>query len=846
MPSVGRVRSVMSPRGHLGQVDRLGLASALVQVGTRTATRTLPRRAAALGLEMAKIAVGKSSVSPDGKDWRFKNRAWQQNPAFHRLGQAYLAWSRTTMDLVGDADLDWRTEERAKLAASLLTSTLAPTNVLPLNPDAIERAYETGGRSVVSGLGNMIRDVRTNRGMPRSVDPDAFVVGRDLGITPGAVVFRNEVCELIQYAPMTETVRTTPVVLVPPQINKYYFMDMAPGRSLVEYVVKQGYQMFVISWRNPTSEHRQWNLDAYVEAVRDALRATCEITGSPEVNTLSLCSGGITTAALLGHLAATGERLIHCATFAVTLLDFSVPSLIGLFGSEKIVRNALRASERTGVVGGPESRTLFAMLRPNDLIFNYWVANNLLGDAHRPSTSWPGTPTPPASPPPCMPTSSTCSSTIRWPSGTFSVFGEPIDLGRVTCDTFVVGARNDHLTDWKACYATTQLLGGDSQFALSSSGHIQSLVNPPGNPKMTVATGPERGPDPEAWLASCQPVTGSWWESWAAWASTRSGPCRPVSHRLGSPCHPAGEPAPGQLRARLMIEPVPAVVAGRQGSRPMMDLPLNAWLLFDNAPTHAPHAELVSRTPTGVIERQTYADFGRRAQQLMHALDGLGLERGDRVATLAWNSARHLEAYFGVPCSGRVLHTLNVRLSPEDLAYMISDAGDRAVLVDADLLPLLEEALTFIAPIDHVIVLGRRGARRLDSGRHRLRGSHRRPAGPLPAARHRRVGADGNLLHVGDHRAPEGSRVLPPLHVPPRVGGDVARRHVDRTRRLRPAPGPDVPCQRLGDALRGHGGRGQAGLFRRCSRSSLLHRPPGGGAGHRGRRRAHGLAGHRR
>jgi polyhydroxyalkanoate synthase len=508
-------------------------------------TRSLPRRATSLSFEMAKIAVGKSSVSPDGKDWRFKNKAWQQNPAFHRLGQAYLAWSRTTMDLVGDADLDWRTEERAKLAASLLTSALAPTNVLPLNPDAIERAYETGGRSVVRGLGNMVQDVRTNRGMPRSVDPDAFVVGRDLGVTPGAVVFRNEICELIQYSPMTDTVRTTPVVLVPPQINKYYFMDMAPGRSLVEYVVQQGFQMFVISWRNPTKEHRQWNLDAYVEAVRDALRATCEITGSPEVNTLSLCSGGITTAALLGHLAATGERLIHCATFAVTLLDFSVPSLIGLFGSEEIVRNAVRASGRTGVVGGPESRTLFAMLRPNDLIFNYWVANNLLGDR-----------------PPAFDVLAWNSDSTRLTgalhadfldmflnnslaAGTFPVFGEPIDLSRVTCDTFVVGARNDHLTDWKACYATTQLLGGDSQFALSSSGHIQSLVNPPGNPKMTVATGPECGPDPEAWLASCQPVTGSWWESWAAWASTRSGSCRPVTHRLGSPCHPAGEAAPG-------------------------------------------------------------------------------------------------------------------------------------------------------------------------------------------------------------------------------------------------------------------------------------------------------------
>ena len=304
-----RLGSALAPRKVLGRVDPLGLAGALVQVGTRTATNALPRRVAGLGVEMAKVAVGRSSIAPDPKDWRFENRAWKENPLFHRLGQAYLAWSRTALDLVDDAQFDWRTAERAKLATVLFTAALAPTNVPLLNPDVVERAYETGGRSVVKGLGNISRDVRTNRGFPRSVDRSAFVVGRDLAVTPGAVVFRNEVCELLQYAPATETVNAIPMVMVPPQINKYYFMDLAPGRSFVEFGVQQGFQMFTISWRNPTEEHREWGLSTYVDAVNDAVRAACEIAGTDQANTVSLCAGGITTAALLGHLASTQDTL---------------------------------------------------------------------------------------------------------------------------------------------------------------------------------------------------------------------------------------------------------------------------------------------------------------------------------------------------------------------------------------------------------------------------------------------------------------------------------------------------------------------------------------------------------
>jgi polyhydroxyalkanoate synthase len=540
-----RIGSVLAPRKVLGRVDPLGLAGALVQVGTRTATKALPRRVAGLGVELAKVAVGRSTVAPDPKDWRFENRAWKDNPLYHRLCQSYLAWTRSALDLVDDAQLDWRTAERAKLATILFTAALAPTNAPLLNPDVIERAYETGGRSVVKGVRNIARDVVTNGGFPRSVDRDKFVVGRDLAVTPGAVVFRNEVCELLQYVPTTATVHALPMVMVPPQINKYYFMDLAPGRSFVEYCVRQGFQMFTISWRNPTEEHREWGLGTYVDAVNDAVRAACEIAGTEQANTVSLCAGGITTAALLGYLAATQDALVNCATFAVTLLDFTVPTMIGLLASPAIVENSRRSTKRAGVLAGRNATTLFSMLRPNDLIWNYWVRNNLMGEQ-----------------PPTFDVLSWNSDATRLPAalhadfmdlfmqnslatGSCPVHGSPVDLSKVECDTFVVGARTDHLTPWKACYATTQLMGGTSQFALSSSGHIQSLVNPPGNPRMTVATGEATDADADKWLANTTAVTGSWWEPWAEWAAVRSGGRHPAPTFLGSAAHPAGDAAPG-------------------------------------------------------------------------------------------------------------------------------------------------------------------------------------------------------------------------------------------------------------------------------------------------------------
>jgi polyhydroxyalkanoate synthase len=323
-------------------------------------------------------------------------------------------------------------------------------------------------------------------------------------------------------------------------------MDLAPGRSFVEYCVQQGFQTFVISWRNPTEEHRDWDLDTYIDAEHEALQAACEIAGTEQINTVSLCAGGITTAALLGHLASTQDTLVNCATFAVTLLDFTVPTMIGMLASPAIVDNSLRSTKRDGVLSGSSASALFSLLRPNDLIWNYWVHNNLMGEE-----------------PPTFDVLSWNADSTRLPAalhadfldlfmqnslatGDFLVHGNPVDLSKVECDSFVVGARTDHLTAWKACYATTQLLGGTSQFALSSSGHIQSLVNPPGNPRMTVATAEATEADPDEWLSKVTAATGSWWEPWSKWVAPRSGGSRPAPTSLGSAAHPPGEPAPGR------------------------------------------------------------------------------------------------------------------------------------------------------------------------------------------------------------------------------------------------------------------------------------------------------------
>jgi polyhydroxyalkanoate synthase subunit PhaC len=341
-------------------------------------------------------------------------------------------------------------------------------------------------------------------------------------------------------------VHTVPVVVVPPQINKYYFMDLAPGRSLIEYAVGQGLQVFAISWRNPTQDQRDWNLDTYGAAIIAALNAIQEITHSNQVSVFGLCAGGITTATVLNHLAATGDDRIRTASFGVTLLDWSVPAPVGMMASGPLLRLARWRSGSNGLMDGQSLASVFTWMRPNDLVWNYWVNNYLLGKspAAFDILAWNADQT-------NLPGALHAQfleifehNSLAYP-GAMKVLGSPVDLSQVKVDAYVTGGTTDHLTPWRGCYRTTALLGGHSTFVLANTGHIQTMVCPPGKAKSRYWVGPEPGPDPEAWRASAHEHTGTWWEHWAGWITERSGAEKPAPEALGSRAHPVLEDAPG-------------------------------------------------------------------------------------------------------------------------------------------------------------------------------------------------------------------------------------------------------------------------------------------------------------
>jgi len=526
-----------------------GLAAALSQ-GT-----TVAREAARLGLELTRIAWGRSDAAPAKGDRRFTDPAWTSNPVFRMIGQSYLA-SAGAMDRIvaemGDGRSDARAE-RARFAASIVTSAAAPTNFLVTNPAALKRAFDTAGVSLARGARNFARDVRHNGAMPSMIEPGAFEVGRDLAVTPGAVVARDDVAEVLQYAPATDTVLERPVLVVPPPIGRFYFLDLRPGRSFVEYAVGRGLQTFMLSWRNPTPGQGSWDLDTYAQAVLAAIDTVRQVTGSPDVNLIGFCAGGIIATALLNHLAATSDDRVHSVSYAVTLLDFGLRAPITAFSGRGLIAFAGRRSRRKGIITSRQIGSAFTWLRPDDLVFNYWVNNYLMGE--QPPAfdilAWnaDGTNLPGALHGQFL---DIFRDNLLTRPGQLSALGTPLQLENIKVPAFVTGAVTDHLTPWRGCYRTTQLLGGPSTFVLSYSGHIASLVNPPGNPKAHYWTGGTPGADPEQWLARAERHQGSWWEAWADWVTEQAGDRRPRPETPGSERYPVLSPAPG-LYVRDMV-----------------------------------------------------------------------------------------------------------------------------------------------------------------------------------------------------------------------------------------------------------------------------------------------------
>jgi polyhydroxyalkanoate synthase len=531
-------------------IDAYQMVLDAFQWATRMAVhpRQVGAEAARTGLELGRVIAGRSQLGPASGDRRFADPAWTDNPVYRRLMQGYFALAASAQRLVDDAGLDEADAQRAHFMVTLLSDALAPTNALATNPAALKRAFDTAGWSIVRGARNYVRDLRENGGMPATVDDRPFQVGGNVAISPGSVVHRDEVFELIYYRPSTESVFERPLIVIPPQINKFYVLDIAPGRSFTEHSVRSGIPYLAISWRNPKAADRDWGLDRYVQACLDAIDVAREITGSDSVNLMGLCAGGVTASLVLGYLAAVGRAdSVASATLAVAMLDMRTPSMLGMFASDAAVAAALRRSRQKGILDGAEMARVFAWMRPNDLVWNYWVNNYLLGND-----------------PPAFDILFWNADNTRLPArlhadfldlylrnplaeaGETAVLGESIDLRQVECPTYTVAGITDHIVPWRAAHRTSQMFGGEREFVLSSSGHIQSIVNPPGNPKAAYFAGGGSLDDPDEWLRAATQSKGSWWEHWVGWVTRQSAGSRPAPKRLGNRKHRSLGPAPGQ------------------------------------------------------------------------------------------------------------------------------------------------------------------------------------------------------------------------------------------------------------------------------------------------------------
>ena len=538
----------LNPLVSLRAEDMFGAGTNLVR-----ALAAQPQAMMTQWMEMAndfsRILTQSSDIAADRRDRRFADTAWSNNPFSKGLMQSYLAWSQRVTKMVEDLDLPDKDAARARLVTSIFVDAMAPSNNFFANPTALKALFETGGQSAVNGLKNLLKDMTENGGLPSSVDTSKFKVGENLATTPGHVVFRNDVIELVHYTANTEKVHQRPLFVVPPQINKYYSLDTAPGKSMVQFLLSQGIQPWCVSWRNPTKEHRDWDMTTYVEALDEAMNAALEITGADSANIMGSCSGGITLSSYVGWLNAQGKGdKINSVILAVCVLDTmaSTDNDMAALVTPETVQAAKLASASRGVLDGQDMAKMFAWMRPNDLIWNYWVNNYLLGNA-----------------PPAFDVLYWNADTTRLPAGlhgdfldmiftnpflnpgTMVVGGHPIDMTKVNYPTYVIAGTTDHITPWKAVYETARLYGEDTTFILSNSGHLQSLLNPPGNPKAWYMKGAANKPDPDTWAEAAKKHEGSWWLDWGAMLKERSGDEVPSPKTPGNKKYPPLATAPG-------------------------------------------------------------------------------------------------------------------------------------------------------------------------------------------------------------------------------------------------------------------------------------------------------------
>jgi polyhydroxyalkanoate synthase len=534
----------------IGVADRLmpNVAWSRFALGLAKQPLTLASRAGTLGRELLSIAEGRCELAPAKGDKRFADPAWRGNPLLRRTMQAYLATNNTVDQLFIDAHLDWRDAERIRFVLDVLTEGLAPSNNPILNPLGWKALIDTGGQSAVRGVRHFLSDMMSAPRVPSMVDPDAFTLGETIAVTPGSVVYRTEEFELIQYAPQTDEVYAVPLLMVPPVINKFYVMDIAPGRSMIEYFVRQGVQVFAISWRNPTAEQRNWGFNTYGQAILDAMGAVEKITQTDRIHLQASCSGGILAAMTAAHLNAIGEgHRLASLTLMVTVLDQQKAGFASAAIDEEAANIAIALSARQGYLDGRSLAEVFAWLRPTDLVWRYWVNNYVEGKspAAFDVLFWNADTTRMAAALHRDMITMGLHNSLVTP-GAVSMLGTPVDLNQLTTDAYVIAGISDHISPWQACYRSARTLGVKNvRFVLSSSGHIASLVNPPGNPKASFRVADVDEPDPAFWLESADQHAGSWWPDFVAWLGERGGKKQPAPQTLGGAGMTPLEPAPG-------------------------------------------------------------------------------------------------------------------------------------------------------------------------------------------------------------------------------------------------------------------------------------------------------------
>ncbi|RLJ62849.1 polyhydroxyalkanoate synthase [Sulfurisoma sediminicola] len=514
------------------------------------------QRHAELWQHMVQRKAGEAAaplVQPEAGDRRFDHPAWAESPVFDYVRQAYLLNASYLKQMAEKAPVpEGLAKNRLRFVTRQYVDAMAPSNFVATNPEFVKTALETKGESITRGIQNLIGDLQ--KGRITMTDEAQFEVGRNLAITPGAVVFENELMQLIQYAPLSDKVAKRPFVMVPPCINKYYILDLQPENSFIRYAVEQGHTVFLVSWRNVRPEQGYLTWDDYIDkGPLTAFNVAREICGTEQVNALGFCVGGTIITSALAVAKARGEDPAASLTLLTTLLDFSDTGEIGYFVDEAAVVTREQTIGKGGILPGRELSSVFSSLRANDLIWQYVVGNYLKGNKPVPfdllywnsdSTNLPG---------PFLAwylRNLYLENSLRVPGklemGTEKAGRVKVDLGRVDMPTFILATREDHIVPWKSSYLGRGLLGGKSTFVLGASGHIAGVINPAAKNKRSYWINDSDTANPDEWLATATEAKGSWWPRWAEWLKGFADGEIPARGRLGSAAYEAGEPAPGR------------------------------------------------------------------------------------------------------------------------------------------------------------------------------------------------------------------------------------------------------------------------------------------------------------